>query len=113
MTEARVIKAYRSAYPDPLILKEGDKVRIEERPTEWSGWLWGIDGSGKGGWIPERYLVRDKDTGILNRDYNAAELTVSEGDIFELLETESGWARCRNSSGKKGWLPVDNIEILS
>ncbi len=113
MTEARVIKAYRSAYPDPLILKKDEKVRVEERPSEWDGWLWAVDGSGKEGWVPQSYLDRERDTGKLKRDYNATELTVSVGEILKLLETEAGWALCQNLSAVQGWVPLDNIEIQS
>jgi len=113
MTEARVIKDYESAYPDPLVLEEGEEVRVEERPSEWDGWLWAIDHAGKGGWIPESYLDRSEKTATLSRDYDATELSVSEGEILIVIDTEAGWCLCQNSSQERGWVPKENLVIES
>jgi len=109
MTEAVVIKAYRSAYPDPLILKKGVTVKVEVRQTDWEGWLWTTTEKGNQGWVPERFVERDGGRGVLKRDYNATELTVSEGERLRVLDRESGWALCQKLSGGEGWVPEENL----
>ena len=36
----KVIKAYQSAYPDPLIIKSGQRLTVGEKESEWAGWAW-------------------------------------------------------------------------
>lgn len=111
MTKTVVIKAYRSEYPDPLNLPKGESVTVEERKTDWEGWLWATDRSGKSGWIPKNYIDRDGTAGILRRNYSAAELTVESGISVEVIERESGWAVVRTENGHIGWIPEDNLGL--
>ncbi len=111
MTEARVIKAYESAYPDPLILSKGESVTLEVRDSEWPGWIWAIDSSGKAGWVPKSWIERKGNRGTITKDYSAFELTVKLGDMLTILEQESGWCRCRTASGKTGWVPSENLAL--
>jgi uncharacterized protein YgiM (DUF1202 family) len=107
---ARVIKSYRSEYPDPLKLTQGESVTLEPRECEWPGWLWATDREGKTGWIPEAYVSVTDATGELLRDYDATELDAEAGDTVEVLEQESGWARCKKADGVTGWLPLDVLK---
>jgi SH3-like domain-containing protein len=107
-----VVKSrYRSAFADPLRLKSGEEVAIGERKTEWSGWLWCEDKNGGTGWVPESYLQRRGNTGILLCDYDATELTVEEGEELHIIDDESGWIRCRNQKGEVGLVPIENVSI--
>jgi uncharacterized protein YgiM (DUF1202 family) len=108
---ARIIKSYESAYPDPLELKQGERVAVEARECEWPGWLWATDKSGRAGWIPETYLTVSGPAGELLRDYDATELDAEAGDTVEILEREGGWARCRKTDGIVGWLPEEVLKI--
>jgi len=109
-----VAREYRCAYDEPLTLRRGDIVRCEQRDSEWPGWLWCDDGRGRGGWVPESWVQRDAaDRCTLLRDYCAAELTVSIGDVLEVLFTESGWAWARGAHGGTGWVPLDHIETVA
>jgi hypothetical protein len=108
---ARVIEDYESAYPEPLRLNKSDRVRVEERECEWPGWLWATDNSGRSGWIPATYLSVEDDAGELLRDYDAAELDARAGEVVQILERESGWARCRKTDGSVGWLPEGVLAI--
>ena len=107
---SRVKEDYRSPYPDPLSLRVGEQVTIADKECEWPGWLWCTDGGGKSGWIPEAYIRRQDDTGVLIVDYDATELSAETGDRVEVLRRESGWAWCRRSDGTEGWLPLDVLE---
>lgn len=105
-----VTKSYQSAYPDPLLLRKGNEVRLIRADPAWPGWLFCQDSSGKQGWIPLSCLQGD-DVLTLTKDYDATELTVSEGERFELLENEAGWYRVRISDDRIGWIPEASAEL--
>ena len=47
------------------------------------------------------------------RDYAAAHLTVSRGEIVEALEQVGSWVFCRNAAGRTGWVRVDALEEVA
>ena len=106
----RVIKSYRSAYPDPLCLRQGERLRCERRQSEWPGWVWCSDTSGREGWVPEGWVKVEGDHCVLQRDYDATELTVEVGEDLAGVFEESGWAWVRNAQGAEGWVPLDCLE---
>ncbi|TFH57974.1 MAG: hypothetical protein E4G91_09955 [Candidatus Zixiibacteriota bacterium] len=108
----RVIADYRSAYPDPIALSAGDELTIEDRETEWSGWIWCTTREGKSGWVPEKYVQRSGSTGVAERDYDAMELSVTEGEQLTIIEEVSSWYWCRTKDGRLGWVPKQNVEPL-
>lgn len=108
----RVIADYESAYPDPIDLKRGDEVDIEDRESEWSGWLWCTSRQGRCGWVPEKYVQRNGDRGAAIRDYDATELSVMKGDTLTIIGEESGWFWCCDKNGRQGWVPANNVELL-
>ena len=89
-TTVQVIKEWQPNYPDPIVLKAGETVAVEDRPSEWPGWIWCTAASGKSGWTPIAYLDRTGDTARALHDYSAVELAVQPGDEVTLLESESG-----------------------
>jgi hypothetical protein len=109
-SRAKVKKAYKSAYPNPLRLRPGDKVAVERRECEWPGWFWCTDGSGKSGWIPEAFVDTCGEDGTVLADYDATEHSVVPGDVVEIMSREGGWVWCRTSDGKPGWLPEDVLD---
>lgn len=107
--KCRVISGYLSAYPHPLKLKSGEVVTIGEKKSQWSGWLWCKDQTGKKGWIPESYIERKRDTGKMLVEYDATELTVEKGEELEIIKAESGWLWCKNKNGDFGWIPKEKV----
>jgi Variant SH3 domain len=113
-----VVKAYTSAYPNPLILRAGDtldfdpddKLNSERHKNQWPEWLWCTTQDGTKGWVPENYVRVEENTCVLLRDYNATELTVSEGEQLLVQFEESGWLWCRTARGLEGWVPKENIK---
>jgi hypothetical protein len=73
-----VTHAYRSTSTDPIVMKTGDRLQVEDRQTEWAEWVWCMHPNGKSSWVPENFLQRDRDTARATRDYDATELTVEE-----------------------------------
>lgn len=110
----RVIKEYHASTSDPIILKKGDLLEVENRETDWKGWIYGKNKQGKEGWIPKHYLQIDKKRNQARtlKDYNAIELNVSKGEIFIIKFEESGWIWVYNESRKAGWIPLENVEII-
>jgi hypothetical protein len=59
--------------------------------------------------VPERWVEFDGDFCILQRDYEAVELSVDVGEILTVEFTESGWAWATRESGQSGWVPLENL----
>ncbi|MFX0032174.1 MAG: SH3 domain-containing protein [Candidatus Hodarchaeota archaeon] len=108
----RVIKEYKTPFPDPIILKKGERVSIEDRECDWPGWVWAINKSTKSGWVPRSYIKIHKGYAEMAKDYNATELTASIGEEFLIEKEESGWVWVSSKMGKSGWIPLENIEII-
>ncbi len=107
-----VVLDYHCAYPDPLILRTGEILKVEEKKCEYGEWLWCTSSEGKSGWVPESYLKRQGDSGTLLCDYDATELTVKAGEEVLAGEKACDWLWCTNSEGKKGWVPKKCLERL-
>jgi hypothetical protein len=108
----RVISAYQSAYPDPLVIKVGEELTVGEKESEWSGWVWCTNQNGKGGWVPKKYVKHKGDIWVARFDYDATELSVDIGEELIMGYEESGWIWCANQQGQHGWVPADHLEIL-
>jgi hypothetical protein len=106
----RVSTSYESAHPEALVLKKGERLRFERKPTEWPGWIWCTTEDGKSAWVPESWVEISCDFCVLSRDYNSRELSVRPGDMLELMYKESGWVWARNTEGEDGWIPANRIE---
>ena len=105
----RVIEAYESPFPDPLEAKAGARLSFERRETEWAGWVWCTDSSGKTGWVPETWLILDEEFCVLQRDYVASELSVAAGELIVADFSESGWVFGSTASGEQGWIPLNHL----
>ncbi|UCG61135.1 MAG: SH3 domain-containing protein [Candidatus Zixiibacteriota bacterium] len=110
MKQVRVIKPHTSEFPDPIKVKAGAQISVEDRKTNWPGWLWCRTDSRLEGWVPSDFIDRVGNTGTLRRDYDATELTVAVGDTLEALEEASNWVLCRTDTGLLGWVPCENVE---
>lgn len=108
----KVIVDYKSPFPDPLKLQKGNVVQVEEKESEWLGWIWCISKEGKQGWVPYNYLKIKGDIAKLAQNYDATELTVTIGEELIIENQESGWVWVSNKEGKKGWVPIRNVKIL-
>ncbi|MCK4901574.1 MAG: SH3 domain-containing protein, partial [Anaerolineales bacterium] len=65
---------------------------------------------GKSGWVPEAYLERHGDTGILRCDYDAIELTIHVAEILTFHKAESGFFWVTDQAGRQGWVPASHVE---
>ena len=108
----RVIKDRTSAHPNPLVLSAGETVTIEDKESEWPGWIWAINQNGTAGWIPARILEREGAIDRVTEDYDATELTVRVGIELTFSREESGWLWCTTPEDNSGWVPLENVEII-
>jgi hypothetical protein len=106
MPRFHVIADHDAAYPEPIALRAGERVRYERRETEWKGWLWCTSDSGVTGWVPEAWLALEGPLAIARRDYCARELTVRPGMVVAGSLTESGWLWATTEEGANGWVPL-------
>ena len=107
-----VIADYKTSFTDPLKIQKGDKLKTEDRESDWPGWIWCITKDRKEGWVPQNYLDIDGDWGYALQDYNATELTVSLGEELIIEKQESGWIWVSDEEGNKGWIPLQNVKII-
>jgi hypothetical protein len=110
--KCRVIKEYNSPYTEPLIFNKKEIVAVGERDSEWAGWIWCTKESGESRWVPENYINIHGKTGKFLRDYNSKELAVSVGELYFIEEEEAEWFWVDDESGKKGWVPIRNVQII-
>ena len=103
----RVVTAYRSAYPEPFVVRAGESLTAGEKESEWPGWVWCTDRHGDSRWVPEEYLRKQGEKLIALRDYDATELTVCAGQELTARDQVSGWTWCTNREGRSGWVPAD------
>lgn len=92
-------------------MAKGEPLSLSRREDTWDGhrWLWAIAEDGREGWVPDDLVRETEGRHTASRDYSAAELSCTEGEIVEVARETHGWAWCRNSDGKEGWVPLRNL----
>jgi hypothetical protein len=82
-----------SDYPNPIILKKNQKVRIGQvyQSDKWKNWIRCYSEDNEG-WVPEQIVRRTNDEfGIIMEDYSANELSVKKNDSIHLIRRMNGW----------------------
>ena len=108
----RVTQPYQSAYPDPIILKQGETLTTSDRQTDWPGWIWCTTASGESRWVPDAFVNVSPGQATMRRDYNPIELNVQPGDRLTAIETINGWAWCADAARQQGWVPQECLQPL-
>ena len=110
-----VIKEHRTEFPNPIILKQGEKIIIgEESSEDWLNWVFctKTDGSNKG-WVPKQIIKHIDNCGEITEDYSAKELDIDEGTIVEGIKELNGWLWLKNKNTNEiGWVPMENVKKL-
>lgn len=112
----KVISPYKSPYPDPIIFKKGEKVKIGKKfedDPEWKDWLWCEGENNNKAWTPKQFIDISGSKGIINLYYNARELSIDTGEILIISEIVNGFGFAEKENGEKGWAPIKNLEILN
>ena len=102
----RVIEEWIPADREPLVLREGDHVKVGHHDTEWTSYRWCTGEDGTTGWVPLDYLVIDEfGNGTVTVDYSTAELAVKVDDVVAGYQSAGSWTWCVSASGTAGWVP--------
>lgn len=109
--QARVLRDYRTQYPDPIAISVGEPVVLGARDTEWPEFIWGTDVRGRSGWVPARVLDRDHGDACCIADYSARELDADVGETLDLIHETGGWWWCENARQQQGWLPATHLDL--
>jgi uncharacterized protein YgiM (DUF1202 family) len=109
----RVVTAYQTPFPDPLVIRAGESLTLGRRQSDWAGWVWCTGQTGHSGWVPEAYLDRQQgNLALANRDYDATELSAAVGETLTVHKAESGWVWCTDPHGRQGWIAAAYVARL-
>jgi hypothetical protein len=110
-----VIENHRTEFPDPIILKQGEKVIVgEESSVNWPDWVFckKMDGSNKG-WVPKQIIKYENNYGNIIEEYSAKELDIDKGTIVEGIKELNGWLWLKNrTTNEIGWVPIEKLKEL-
>jgi SH3-like domain-containing protein len=109
--DGRIVRDYVAQYPDPIVVGAGQRVPLVRQDDEYPGWWWCVAPDGRQGWVPTELLNIEDNEATMRRDYDAHELTVSAGEVVNVLEQVAAWARVTNRAGRTGWVPVHCLTI--
>jgi len=109
MTRYRAVKPWKVVYTDPVRGAAGDRFALGRRDDEYPGWVWATAADGRAGWLPESWLRVEGESGVLLRDYTAAELPLEPGDVVDGEVVLNGWLWATNAAGQEGWVPLDYL----
>lgn len=98
---------YQVIEREPLVYRSGERVRVEQGDRTWPGWVWVVNGRGRGGYVPQTVLplgvVPGQDCELL-AEFDGRDLCLRKGDILTSLREQDGWHWCRNQAGEEGWV---------
>jgi len=110
----RVVKSYESPYPQTRMFLKGSRVKVireyQEDP-QWPHWFWCVGQDSTEAWVPGQFLQVDGNYGILNRDYNAIELSVQVGEILRVLDVINGFGWAEKNDDALGWVPMKHLVL--
>ena len=111
----RVIEEHKTEYPNPILLKIGEKVIIgEESSQKWANWIFctKLDRSNNG-WVPKQIIKYDNSFGLILEDYSAKELDIDKGTLVEGIKELNGWVWSKNvETNEIGWIPLEKLETV-
>jgi len=110
--EVVVVEEHISEYPNPLYLKQGDRVSLGHMDDEFPNWIFVTTESGVQGWAPIQYIeqLTCGSPGIFRHDYDALELNTVLGEKLSVLFELNSWYRVVRTTGEVGWVPVHTVK---
>ncbi|WP_312117233.1 SH3 domain-containing protein [Brevibacillus reuszeri] len=103
---------HQSNYPNPIRLEVGQMVilgKLDDGPENWRNWryCYTLDRQSEG-WVPEQFIEKKGEHGVITEAYCAHELTVSGGEQVKFFRELNGWGWCQlNSTDEEGWIPME------
>lgn len=95
----------------PLHLEVGDPVIVGDPNTEWPAFVFVTTPAGGEGWVPARCVSSESGRATVTSAYDTTELRTFAGEQLTVIERddESGWLRCTNEPGQRGWVPSRSV----
>ncbi len=107
-----VVEEHKSTYPNPIIFKKGDRVKVGKEDPEFEDWIWVTTKDENQGWAPMQCLhVVKGDKALATQDYTAQELDTYFGDEIFLHYELNGWGWVEKRDGSCGWVPMITTKI--
>ena len=110
----RVIESRPRDHVRNLSVQEGDVIGVGHRNQQYPEMRWCTPESGHSGWMAESYFEYTSPTeAVVKKAYDAAQLTVIEGEELAVLDVVGEWLLCRNDRGIQGWVPRRILEDVT
>ncbi len=112
--QVRVIESRPRDHVVTIHISPGDVVGIGHRNQQFPEFIWCASEDGHQGWVAESYLeIGDEKEAVATCEYDAAQLTVIEGEVLEVLDRQGAFVLCRNAAGGQGWVPRRVLEDVA
>ena len=113
-TELNKVRVTESRPRDHVVtihIGPGDVVGVGHRNQQYPEFIWCASEDGHQGWVAESYLKMTSETeAVATKEYDAAQLTVVEGELLDALDEQGAFVLCRNAAGAQGWVPARLLE---
>jgi hypothetical protein len=107
----RVTESRPRDHVETIHISPGDVVGVGHRNQQFPEFLWCASENGHQGWVAESYLeMTSEKEAVALREYDAAQLTVVEGELLNALDEQGAFILCRNAAGAQGWVPARVLE---
>lgn len=113
-TELNKVRVTESRPRDHVVtihIVPGDVVGVGHRNQQYPEFIWCASEDGHQGWVAESCLKMTSETeAVATEEYDAAQLTVVEGELLDVLDEQGAFVLCRNAAGAQGWVPARLLE---
>ena len=111
-----VVQAHGSEFPEPMLVRKGDRVAVGERydgPEGWPDWYLCTPADQQAGSVPAQFLDRHADgSATMLEDFTNKELDVAQGEILRGERELNGWVWVVRLIGEEaGWVPLENLRL--
>jgi len=111
-----VIQAHSSEFPEPMLVRKGDRVTVGERydgPEGWPDWYLCTPAGQQAGFVPAQFLDRHADgSATMLEDFTNKELDAAQGEMLRGERELNGWVwAVRLADGETGWVPLENLRL--
>ena len=112
--KVRVIESRPRDHVVTIHIRPGEVVGVGHRNQQYPEFLWCASEDGHQGWVADSYLeMTSEHEAVTLKEYDAAQLTVVEGEVLDVLDRQGAFLLCRNDSGAQGWVPDRVLEDVA
>ncbi len=111
MNRVRVTESRPRDHVVTIHIGPGDVVGVGHRNQQYPEFIWCATEDGHQGWVAESYLeMTGEKEAVALKEYDAAQLTVVEGEVLDVLDEQGAFLLLRNTAGAQGWVPRRVLE---